>query len=60
MRKAFTTTLDRALVGTFKKACAKDGLKMNDVLEALMSGYISGQLKVSFSYQVAAKNQLIH
>lgn len=54
MRKAFTTTIDKAIVSEFRKKCAKEGLNMNDVLEVLMAGYSTGQLNISFSYKIAA------
>lgn len=42
VRKTFTTTIDDDIQKDFKAACAKNGVKMNDVLEAFMKGYKEG------------------
>lgn len=46
MRKQFTTTIDEELQIQFKKSCTKDGIKMNDILEAFMQEYIAGKYKL--------------
>ena len=46
MRKTFTTTIEEDIQKDFKKACAKNKVKMNDVLEAFMKSYIAGELEV--------------
>jgi len=48
-RKSFTTSLDDDLQNKFKAACAINGVKMNDVLEAFMRGYINNEFKLEIS-----------
>ncbi|QEK12709.1 hypothetical protein FQB35_10400 [Crassaminicella thermophila] len=45
-RKQFTTTIDEDIQKQFKEACAKNNVKMNDVLEAFMQGYIEGNFEI--------------
>ncbi|SDZ19036.1 hypothetical protein [Tindallia californiensis] len=45
-RKQFTTTIDEDIQKQFKEACSKNNVKMNDVLEAFMQGYIEGNFQI--------------
>ena len=58
-RKAFTTTLDETLQKEFKKACAANDEKMNNVIEAFFQAYINGEFfverKVAFELKRVAK-----
>jgi len=45
MRKpSFTTTIEKELQERFKAECAIQGVKMNEILEAFMKGFINGNL----------------
>ncbi|UYB50150.1 hypothetical protein OCI51_26440 (plasmid) [Lysinibacillus capsici] len=46
MRKTFTTTIDEDVQKNFKSSCAQNGVKMNDVLEAFMQGYVKGEFEI--------------
>lgn len=45
-RKTFTTTIDKNLQNDFKAACAKSGIKMNDLLETFMKMYVDGKFEL--------------
>ncbi|WP_161594264.1 hypothetical protein [Paenibacillus sp. CFBP13512] len=45
-RKTFTTTIDEQLQKDFKKSCIDQDEKMNDVLEAFMNAWITGQYTI--------------
>ena len=51
-RKTFATTIDADIMKEFKVACVKNEAKMNDVLEALMNAYTSGEIKISQEVKV--------
>ena len=41
----------------FKAKCKRDGFKMNEIVEILMSGYISGEIQIrkEISYRIHQK-----
>lgn len=55
MRKTFTTTIEETLQKDFKLACVKNDVKMNDVLEAFMTGYIDGEYEIEKQVKVSLK-----
>ena len=46
MRKNFATPIDESIQNEFRLKCKQEGYKMNEVVEILMSGYISGQIQI--------------
>lgn len=52
IRKSFTTAIDDEIQDNFKNACKTSGLKMNEVLEAMMQEYIAGRLIIKTSYHI--------
>ena len=54
MRKNFATPIDESIQNEFRLKCKQEGYKMNEVVEILMSGYISGQIQIEkeISYKV--------
>ncbi|EJL45672.1 hypothetical protein PMI08_01557 [Brevibacillus sp. CF112] len=55
-RKTFTTTIDETIQKEFKAACAKNGDKMNDILETFMIGYANGDFVVEKELKLTLKN----
>jgi hypothetical protein len=53
-RKNFTTTIDLDLQRQFKSKCAEKGIKMNDLLEAVMKMLVQEKL-VFFNSEVVIK-----
>ncbi len=53
-KKTFATPIDENLQNEFKTKCKQDGFKMNEVIEILMNGYISGQIQIEkeISYKI--------
>lgn len=53
-RKPFATPVDEDLQNEFKAECKKQGYKMNEVIEILMTGYVNGdiQIKKEVSYKI--------
>lgn len=45
MRKTFTTTIEESVQLAFKNVCAKQDVKMNEVLEACMESFIEKEIK---------------
>jgi hypothetical protein len=43
-KPSFTTTIERELQEKFKAECAIKGVKMNEIIEAFMKGFINGKL----------------
>lgn len=56
-RKNFATPVDEDLQNEFKAECKKQGYKMNEVIEILMTGYVKGdiQIKKEISYKIHQK-----
>lgn len=54
MRKNFATPIDESIQNEFRLKCKQEGYKMNEVVEILMSGYISGQIQIEkeISYKI--------
>ena len=50
-RKQFTTSIDEELQNEFKAACARDGMPMNNVLEAFMKAYADGKFRMELQYE---------
>ncbi|MBU9724105.1 MULTISPECIES: plasmid partition protein ParG [Bacillaceae] len=46
VRKAVTTSIDEELQKKFKQKCSEQGLKQNDVLEALIRTYLEEEFEV--------------
>ncbi len=46
MRKTYTTTIEESIQIAFKNACAKNEVKMNEVLEACMESFIQGEFHI--------------
>lgn len=53
-KKTFATPIDEELQNEFKAKCKQEGFKMNEVVEILMQGYISGQIQIKkeISYKI--------
>jgi hypothetical protein len=54
-RKNFTTTIDLDLQRKFKAKCAEKGIKMNDLLEAIMKMLIQEKLDFTNSEVIISK-----
>ena len=52
MRKTFTTTIGEDIQKDFKEACSSNKVKMNDVLEAFMKGYIAGEFQLETELKI--------
>lgn len=54
MRKTFATPIDESIQNEFRSKCKQEGYKMNEVVEILMNGYISGQIQIEkeISYKI--------
>lgn len=50
-RKSFTTSIDIDVQRDFKSACAKNGVKMNDLLETIMKEYCNGSFELTVEYK---------
>ncbi len=46
-RKTFTVSIDKSLQDSFREKCKNDGIKYNEVIEALLQAYINGTVKVN-------------
>lgn len=46
-RKNFGAPVEEKLQSDFKEACKQQGFKQNEVLEALMQGYVDGKIQIS-------------
>lgn len=53
-RKNFATPVDEELQNDFKSECKKQGYKMNEVIEILMTGFVNGDIKIKkeISYKI--------
>ena len=54
-RKTFTTTINERIIAEFKNACSEKDLKMNEVLEAFMKGFIEGKFSTEKEVTVSFK-----
>lgn len=45
-RKTFATPIDEQLQDEFKAECKKQGYKMNEVVEILLSGFVKGDIQI--------------
>lgn len=56
-RKTFATPVDEDLQNEFRIECKKQGYKMNEVVEILMTGFVNGdiQIKKEISYKIHQK-----
>lgn len=57
-RKTFATPVEESIQEEFKNACKKRGFKINEVMEALMEGFSSGdiQVKKEISYKISQQD----
>ena len=46
-RKNFGSPVEEKLQEEFKKVCKQQGFKQNEVIEALMQGYVDGKIQIS-------------
>lgn len=46
-RRTFTVSIDKSLQDSFREKCKNDGIKYNEVIEALLQAYINGTVKVN-------------
>ncbi|MFR0074357.1 MAG: hypothetical protein ACLRVD_08360 [Blautia caecimuris] len=53
-RKNFATPVEESIQNDFKIECKNQGYKQNEVIEALMTGFIKGEIKVEkkISYKI--------
>lgn len=56
-RKPFGTPVDEDLKNDFKAECKKQGFEMNEAIEILMTGFVTGeiQIKKEISYKIHQK-----
>jgi predicted RNase H-like nuclease len=54
-RRNFTTTIDLNLQRQFKSKCAEKGIKMNDLLEAIMKMLVQEKIDFSNSEVIISK-----
>ena len=56
-KKNFATPIDEETIEEFKTKCKQEGYKMNEVVEILMTGYVSGdiQIRKEISYKIHQK-----
>lgn len=57
-RKNFGSPVEEKLQERFKEVCKQQGLKQNEVVEALMQGYVDGKIKISKKviYEIRQEN----
>ena len=46
-RKNFGSPVEEKLQDEFKEVCKQQGFKQNEVIEALMQGYVDGKIQIS-------------
>lgn len=58
-KRTFATPIDEVLQNEFKAECKKQGYKMNEVMEILMSGFINGNIQIErkVSYVIHQKEK---
>ena len=56
-RKNFATPIDEDIQNEFRTECKKQGYKLNEVIEALMTGFIRGDIQIEkeVSYKIRQK-----
>lgn len=56
-KKNFATPVDKKILEEFKSKCKKEGYKMNELIEILMTGYTNGNIQVEkeISYKIHQK-----
>lgn len=57
-RKNFGSPVEEKLQEEFKEFCKQQGLKQNEVIEALMQGYVDGKIQISkkLIYEIKQEN----
>lgn len=57
-RKNFGSPVEEKLQERFKEVCKQQGLKQNEVVEALMQGYVDGKIQISkkVTYEIRQEN----
>lgn len=53
-RKNFATPVEESIQNDFKVECKNQGYKQNEVIEALMTGFINGEIRIKkeISYKI--------
>lgn len=46
-RKNFGSPVEEKLQDEFKEVCKQQGFKQNEVIEALMQGFVDGKIQIS-------------
>lgn len=57
-RKNFGSPVEEKLQERFKEVCKQQGFKQNEVVEALMQGYVDGKIQISkkVTYEIRQEN----
>lgn len=58
-RKNFATPVEESIQNDFKIECKKQGYKQNEVIEALMTGFINGEIQIEkkISYKIIQQKE---
>lgn len=58
-RKNFATPVEESIQNDFKIECKKQGYRQNEVIEALMTGFVNGEIKVEkkISYKIVQREK---
>lgn len=58
-RKTFATPVEESIQNDFKIECKNQGYKQNEVIEALMAGFINGEIKIEkkISYKIIQREK---
>lgn len=58
-RKNFATPVEESIQNDFKIECKNQGYKQNEVIEALMTGFINGEIQIEkkVSYKIIQQKE---
>lgn len=58
-RKTFATPVEESIQTDFKMKCKNQGYKQNEIIEALMSGFINGEIQIqkTISYKITQQEK---
>lgn len=58
-RKTFATPVEESIQNEFKMKCKNQGYKQNEIIEALMSGFINGEIQIqkTISYKITQQER---
>lgn len=58
-RKTFATPVEESIQNEFKMKCKNQGYKQNEIIEALMSGFINGEIQIqkTISYKITQQEK---